>query len=121
MTSTTSRIDGSMGKTHAPRAPNSLSRSFCTVPEIRSAATPCFSATAWYIARRIGAVALMVKLVVTLSERDAFEDLLHVGERIDGHADAADLAGGLGRVGVVAELRRQIEGHREPRLPSPRR
>ena len=67
MTSTTRRIDGSMGNTHAPRAPNSLSRSFCTVPAIRAGATPCFSATAWYIASSTGAVALMVNEVVTWS------------------------------------------------------
>ena len=51
-----------------------------------------------------------------LVERDAVEDGLHIGERIDGHADLADLAERVGRVGVEAELRRQIERHRQARL-----
>jgi hypothetical protein len=33
------------------------------------------------------------------------------------HADAADLAGGERVVGVVADLRRQIEGHAQPVPP----
>ena len=60
-----SRMEGSMGNSQAPRAPNSLSRSFCTVPEIRSSATPCFLAASSYMASRIGAVALIVMLVET--------------------------------------------------------
>src|SRR5262249_39317589 len=52
-----------------------------------------------------------------LVERDALEDRFHVGERVDRDADAADLARGLGRVGVEAELRRKVERNREPRLP----
>ncbi len=44
----------------------SLRMSFCSVPETRLAmSTPCFSATARYIAKRIGAVELMVIEVVT--------------------------------------------------------
>ena len=43
-------------------------------------------------------------------ERDAVEQLRHVLDRVDGHADAADLAGGQRVVGVVAHLRRQVEG-----------
>ncbi len=44
----------------------SLRMSFCSVPETCCAmSTPCFSATARYIAKRIGAVELMVIEVVT--------------------------------------------------------
>src|SRR5271169_6400701 len=44
----------------------SLRMSFCSVPETwRATSTPCFSATARYIANRIGAVELMVIEVVT--------------------------------------------------------
>ncbi len=41
---------------------------------------------------------------------------LHVVERRDGHAHAADLAGSHRRVGVVAHLRGQVEGHRQAGL-----
>ena len=41
----------------------------------------------------------------------------HVLDRVDRDAGAADLAGGHGVVGVVAELRRQVEGDREAGLP----
>ena len=43
-------------------------------------------------------------------ERDAVEQRRHVLDRVDRDADAADLAGGQRMVGVVAHLRRQIEG-----------
>ena len=43
---------------------------------------------------------------------------LHVGERVDRDARAADLAERARVVGVVAELRRQVEGDREPGLPA---
>jgi hypothetical protein len=67
MRSVASRIEGRGGKMYVPRAMYSLRMSFCVVPPIRSSATPCFFATATYIARRIAAVALMVIDVVTLS------------------------------------------------------
>ena len=41
--------------------------SFWVVPETAPRATPCFSAAATYRARRIGAVALMVIDVLTVS------------------------------------------------------
>ena len=41
--------------------------SFCSVPARRSGATPCRSAATRYIARMIGAVALIVKLTETSS------------------------------------------------------
>ena len=50
-------------------------------------------------------------------ERDAVEERLHVGERVDRHALAPDLAQRAGVVGVVAHERRHVEGGREPRLP----
>ena len=53
-----------------------------------------------------------------LVERDPVEEQLHVGERVDRDAGAADLARGALVVGVVAELRRQVEGDREPGLPA---
>ena len=46
-------------------------------------------------------------------ERDPVEEDLHVLEAVDGHAHAADLAHGLGIVGVVADLGREVEGDGE--------
>ena len=43
-------------------------------------------------------------------ERNAVEQFRHVLDRVDGHADAADLASCQRVVGVVTHLRRQIEG-----------
>src|SRR5215203_4669434 len=51
-----------------------------------------------------------------LVERDAVEEHLHVGERIDRDARAADLAGGARVVRVEAELGRQVERDREAGL-----
>ena len=51
-----------------------------------------------------------------LVERDAVEHLFHVGERVDGDADLADLGVGDRVVGVVADLRRQVEGDGEAGL-----
>ena len=49
-------------------------------------------------------------------ERNAGKEGLHVLDRVDGDADPAHFAGGERVIGVVADLGRQIEGHREPRL-----
>ena len=51
------------------------------------------------------------------AERDAVEQRAHVAEMVDRHADLADLAARQHVIGVVAGLRRQIEGDREPGLP----
>ena len=50
-----------------------------------------------------------------LVERDAVEQDLGVGERVDRDADPADLLLDLGVVGVVAALRRQVERDRQAR------
>ena len=49
-------------------------------------------------------------------ERDVGEQHPHVGERVDGDADLADLALGSGMIAVVAHLRRQIERARQAGL-----
>ncbi len=53
-----------------------------------------------------------------LAERDAVEEDPHVLEGVDRDAGPPDLAGRARVVGVVAELRRQVERDREPRLPA---
>ena len=52
-----------------------------------------------------------------LAERDPVEQRLRVGERVDRHALAPDLAERAGVVGVVAHQRRHVEGRREAGLP----
>ena len=51
-----------------------------------------------------------------LAERQPVEQDRHVGKAADRHADPADLALRRRRVRVVAHLRRQVEGHRQPGL-----
>ncbi|OLE37458.1 MAG: hypothetical protein AUG00_08145 [Candidatus Rokubacteria bacterium 13_1_20CM_2_70_7] len=63
--SVTIRTAGSGGQIHSFWAMNSLSMSFCIVPPTRSQATPCWSATARYMASAIDAVQLIVIDVVT--------------------------------------------------------
>ena len=53
-----------------------------------------------------------------LVERDSVEQRLHVAERVDRDARAADLALCERVVGVVAELRREVERDREAGLPA---
>ncbi len=49
-----------------------------------------------------------------LVQRDAVEQDLGVGQRVDRDADPADLLAELGVVGVVTALRGQIQRHRQP-------
>src|SRR5258708_12365724 len=58
--STTRRIEGAGGKMNSFWAMNSLRMSFCSVPPSLLAGTPCFSATAMYMHRRIAAGGLVV-------------------------------------------------------------
>ena len=53
---------------------------------------------------------------VHLAERNAVEQRAHVADMGDRHADLADFALGVRMVAVVAGLRRQIEGDRQPGL-----
>jgi hypothetical protein len=53
---------------------------------------------------------------VHVGQRDAVEQRPHVAEVRDGHADLADLPAGQLVVGVVAGLRRQVEGDRQAGL-----
>src|SRR6266700_2468397 len=65
MESVTSRMDWRGGKMYSFCAMYSLRMSFCSVPETRSHATPCCSATARYIAHKMDAGELMVIDTVT--------------------------------------------------------
>ena len=52
-----------------------------------------------------------------LVERDAVEEPLHVLDGVDGHSHFTDLAECHGIVGVIADLRGQVESYRQPRGP----
>ena len=69
-----------------------------------------------YIAQIGAAGELIVIDVETRSSGSPVEQHLHVGERGDGDAARAELALGLGIVGVVAVERRHVEGDREAGL-----
>ncbi len=49
-------------------------------------------------------------------ERDAVEQHFHVQHRVHRHAGFADIGEGARMVGVVAAVRGQVEGHRQPLL-----
>ena len=61
------------------------------------------------------AVALIVIDVETRSSGMPSKSVGHVLDRVDRDADAADFAGRERMVGVVAHLRRQIEGDAQAR------
>ncbi len=65
MVSVTSRMDGRGGKMNSFCAMYSFRMSFCRVPETRAQSTPCFSATARYMAHSTAAGELMVMETVT--------------------------------------------------------
>ena len=104
-----SRIDGRGGKMYSFCAMNSLRMSFWIVPDSVFQSAPCFSATARYIAKIIGAGELIVIDVVMSASADAVEQPLHVGERHDADAALADLAERQRVVRIAAHQRRQIE------------
>ena len=51
-----------------------------------------------------------------VAQRDPVEQALHVLQRVDGDAGAADLAAGQLVVGIEPQLGRQVEGHRQAGL-----
>ncbi len=112
--SVTSRTDGTGGKMYSFWAWNSLRMSFWMVPPSAARGMPRRSAIATYIAITVAAGPLMVIEVVTAAEVDLGKQLVHVGQRVDGHAGPADLADRPRVVGVAAHQRRHVEGRREP-------
>ena len=94
----------------------SLRMSFCEVPRSASPPTPCSSATSSYKQQEQRRRRVDRHRRRHLVERDAVEQELHVGDRVDRDARAPDLAERARVVRVVAELRRQVERDREPGL-----
>ena len=115
--STTSRIDGSGGKIHSFCAMYSLRMSVWTVPRSRSSGDALLLADAGVERQQHRGRAVDRHRGRDLAERDPVEQRLHVGERVDRHALAPDLAERAGMVRVVAHQRRHVERRREAGLP----
>ena len=100
---------------YVPRERYSLTMSFCVVPR---------RAAGYALLRGVGDVQRQQPRRggvdrhrrVHLPRRDAVEQRAHVAEVADGDADLAHLAPRHRRVGVVAGLRRQVEGDRQAGL-----
>ena len=95
-----------------PRATYSFSTSFWAVPETFSRGTPCLSATATYIATRIGAGALIVIEVETRSSGIPSNTVSMSASESIATPDLPDLARGPLVVGVEAHLGGKVEGGR---------
>ena len=78
---------------------------------------PRFFASATYIASRIHALGLIVIDTEMFSRSMPSNRALHVGERVDRDAFAADLALAHRVVAVVAHQRRHVEVGRQAGLP----
>ena len=90
--------------------------SFWVVPASAARSTPFSSATVDVEREQPGGRGVDRHRGVHLVERDAVEERVHVALVGDRDADLADLAAGELGVGVVAGLRGQVEGDREPGL-----
>ena len=116
MQSRTMRTDGAIGKIHSFCAWYSFRMSAWIVPDSLSRSRPRFCASATYIASRIHALGLIVSDTEIFVEVDAVEQVLHVGERVDRDALAADLALAHRVVAVVAHQRGHVEVGRQAGL-----
>ncbi len=90
--------------------------SFCTVPRSCAGTTPCRSPTTWYMASRIGAVALIVNDVDTRSSGMPSKTRSMSASVSIATPTLPDLAGRERVIRVQAHLRRQVERDREPGL-----
>ena len=101
---------------YVPRAVYSFRMSFCTVPLSLPGSTPCSSATSSYSSSRMAAVALMVIDVVTLSSGMLVEQPSMSSSESIATPTLPTSPSARGMVGVVAHLRRQVEGDGQPGL-----
>ena len=100
---------------YVPRAMYSFSISFWMVPPIFARSAPCFLATQRK-ASRTAAVALIVMEVVTWSSGIPLKQDLHIRQGCRWRLRLSRPHRWQGVVGVVANLRRKVEGHREAGL-----
>ena len=99
-----------------PRAMYSLRMSFWRVPLSCDRSTPCFLPTAMVEGQEDGRRGVDGHRGADLVEGNALEEHLHVGKAGYGDTGAPDLARSEGVVGVVAGLRREVEGDAEAGL-----
>ncbi len=97
-----------------PRAMYSLRMSFWVVPRSCSAGDALLLADELVEQQQGGGRRVDRHRRGHLVERDAVEHPAHVVDRVDGHAGAAHLAHAERVVRVAAELRGQVERHRQP-------
>ena len=102
---------------YVPRAMYSLRMSFCTVPESFARAIPRSFGDDDVHREQRRRRRVDRHRRRHLVERNLGEQRVHVVDRVDRDAHAADLAQRARRVGVEAHLRGEIEGDGEPGLP----
>ena len=102
---------------YVPRAMYSLRMSFCTVPRELAEIGALLSGDGDVERQQDRGGGVDGHRGGDTFERDAVEERAHVVEAADRDADLADLALRHRVVGVVAHLRRQVEGDREAGLP----
>ena len=93
----------------------SFRMSFCSVPDSRDQSTPCFSATAKYMAHMIDAGELMVIETVT-SPRGMPSNRVSISASEKSPRRTCPLRPAPWDIGIEAHQRRQVEGHRQTRL-----
>ena len=94
----------------------SFRMSFCSVPESWFQSTPCFSATARYMAQITGAGELMVIDTVTSPSGMPRNRISMSSSELMDTPHLPTSPSDVGVIGVVAHERRQIEGHRKSGL-----
>ena len=99
-------------------AMNSFRMSFWIVPDSVRQSAPCFSATARYIAKSIGAGELIVIDVVMFASGIPSNNRSMSASDDDAHATLSDLAERKLVIGVSSHQCREIEGDAEPRAAS---
>ncbi len=111
--SATSRSDGFGGKMYVPRAMYSLRMSFWIVPLSRSPGDPVLLRDQLVEQQQDAARRVDRHRRGDLVQRDVAEQPAHVLDRVDRHADLADLAARDRVVRVVPHLGRQVERDRQ--------
>ncbi len=108
------RSDGRGGQIQVPRLTYSLRMSFWIVPAQLRPVDALLLADRDVEREEDRGGAVDGEAGADLVERDAVEEDLGVGERVERDADPPDLLLDVGVVGVVPALRRQVERDREP-------
>ena len=113
MTSVTSRMEGRGGKMYSFCAWYSFRMSFWSVPPSARLGTPGLGGGGDVHGEEDGGRRIDRHRRGDRPQVDAGEEVLGVGQGVDGHAAAADLSLAVGVVGVAAHEGGQVEGHRQ--------